>query len=65
MTDTPENKYYVLEWTKDDTGELTNLQVTPHNDGDKALDQAQNSAADVHCVSTVNPLAQPQSEEET
>jgi hypothetical protein len=51
-------KYYVCEADNADEGVS---KVTPCDTAEEALDLAQNSTADVHFVSTINPL----SDEET
>lgn len=48
-------KFFVLEWYPN-REESNQLEVTEHNDGGEALNQAKNSQAPFHCVSTVNPL---------
>ena len=50
-----ENKFYVLEWDKSSSGEFE-LKITPHDSATEALQQAQNSSSEQHCVSTQNPL---------
>lgn len=55
MSDT-NSKIYVLEWDKQPNSEEYSLKVTPHESVETALQQAHNSTADQHCVSTVNPI---------
>lgn len=51
-----EFKIYVLEFDKQpDTVEYS-LKVTPHESAETALQQAQSSNSDQHCISTVNPV---------
>ena len=49
-------KIYALEWEKQPGSEEYNLKVTPHDNPQTALEQAQSSTANHHCVSTVNPI---------
>lgn len=51
-----DSKFFVLEWSKDSNSEEYTLKVTPHESAETALQQTQDSAANHHCVSTVNPL---------
>ena len=50
-----ESKIYVLEWDKQPDSEYS-LKVTQSESVESALQQAQNSTSDQHCVSTINPL---------
>ena len=51
-----ESKIYVLEWDKQPDTEEYSLLVTPHESTESALQQAQSSSSDQHCISTVNPV---------
>lgn len=51
-----ESKIYVLEYDKQPNTEEYSLKVTPHESTESALQQAQSSNSDQHCVSTVNPV---------
>ena len=51
-----ESKIYVLEYDKQADTEEYSLKVTPHESTESALQQAQSSTANQHCVSTVNPI---------
>lgn len=50
------NKRYVLEWEKQPDSKEFDLKVTPHDNAVEALEQAKNSTADQHCISSLNPL---------
>lgn len=51
-----DSKIYVLEFDKQPESEDYSLKVTPHESTESALQQAQSSTSDQHCVSTVNPV---------
>ena len=50
------SKIYVCEWNKQPNSEKYSLEVTEHQSTETALQQAQSSTSDQHCVSTVNPV---------
>jgi hypothetical protein len=50
------SKIYVCEWEKQSDTEDYSLKVTSHESTETALQQAQSSTANQHCVSTVNPV---------
>lgn len=50
------SKIYVCEWDKQPDTEEYSLKVTPHESTESALQQAQSSTSDQHCISTVNPV---------
>ncbi len=50
------SKIYVCEWDKQPESEEYSLKVTPHESAETALQQAQSSTSEQHCVSTVNPV---------
>lgn len=52
------SKIYVLEFDKQPDTEDYTLKVTPHESPESALQQAQSSTSDQHCVSTVNPVGE-------
>ena len=52
------SKIYVLEYDKQTESEDYTLKVTPHESTESALQQAQSSTSDQHCISTVNPVGE-------
>ncbi|MEL6162208.1 MAG: hypothetical protein AAFR37_00095 [Cyanobacteria bacterium J06628_3] len=52
------SKIYVCEWDKQHNSEDYTLKVTPHESTESALQQAQSSTSDQHCISTVNPVGE-------
>lgn len=50
------SKIYVCEWDKQHNSEDYTLKVTQSESTESALQQAQSSTSDQHCVSTVNPV---------
>lgn len=52
------SKIYVCEWDKQPNSEDYALKVTPHESPETALQQAQSSTSNQHCVSTVNPVGE-------
>ena len=51
-----ESKIYVCEWDKNSNMEY-DIKVTPHSSAESALEQANTSTAQQHCIGTVNPIA--------
>jgi len=53
-----ESKIYVLEYDKQPNSEDYTLKVTQSESTETALQQAQSSTSDQHCISTVNPVGE-------